>query len=208
MHIAVFGASGSIGRHLVHQAQQRGHQLTVFGRDAERLPDPGPGGRKVEGDVFDPEAVAAALEGCDAVFVTLGAAPSDRNRIRARGTAAILRAMRSRGLERIVCTSCLGVGESYAPQDWFTRRVVLDLWLWRVVADHQTQEALLEQSDLAWTAVRPPHLSDRDDGEVQTFTAESRSPSNTIGRADLARFVLDAIEGERFVREHIGVCAA
>ena len=34
MRITVFGASGSIGRHVVEQAVQQGHEVTAFTRDA------------------------------------------------------------------------------------------------------------------------------------------------------------------------------
>mgnify|MGYP000577601087 CR=1 FL=1 len=208
MNIVVFGASGSIGRHLVPQALARGHRLTVFGRSADRLPDPGPRGRTVVGDVMDDGAVREAVHDADAVVVALGAPPSSRRGVRGRGTASILRAMAAEGVTRIVCTSCLGVGDSYAAQDWFTRVVVLDLWLWRVVADHRVQEALLEQTSLDWTIVRPPHLSDARDGRVQTFEAKGRSPRRSVGRADLAGWLLDEVETPRFPQQHIGVCAA
>lgn len=204
MRITIFGASGSTGRHVVEQAVRAGHTVRVFGRSASRLPDPGEGGETVEGDVFDPTQVARAVEGSDAVVLLLGAPPSDRSGVRGIGTAHVLRAMRPE--QRLVCMSCLGVGESYAAQDWFTRRVVLDLWLWRVVADHAVQEALIRESDTSWTIVRPPDLSQAETGETTVFGGKERAPRSSVGRSDLAAFLLGCATSERHLRQAVGVC--
>jgi len=207
MRMALFGASGSTGRRIVEKAVSEGHVVRVFGRSADRLPQAGPQIEVVEGDVFDTGDVQRAVEGSDAVIIALGAPPSDRSGVRGSGTAHILRAMGAAGVRRVVCMSCLGVGESYGAQDWFTRRVVLDLWLWRVVADHAVQEALLRESDRAWTIVRPPHLSDATQGHVQTFGATERAVASSVAREDLAAFLVDCAAGNRFVGEAVGVCA-
>lgn len=68
--ILVFGASGTIGRHLVHLL--RDADVTAFVRDpvkGEEL-----GCRYVVGDLDDPAAVAAALRGADRVFLNAGGA--------------------------------------------------------------------------------------------------------------------------------------
>lgn len=208
MNIIIFGASGGTGRHVASLALARGHRVTVFGRSADRLASPGPACRRVLGDVRDAEAVSKAIAGQDAVICTLGTPPGDRSGLRGAGTAAIVRGMRVNDVERLVCMSCLGVGDSYEVQDWFTRRVILDLWLWRVVADHAVQEALIAQSDLDWTIVRPPHLTDKDTGSLETrIPADKRPSTMSVGRGDLAGFLVECAErgGER---EIFGVCAA
>lgn len=208
MRLTIFGASGGTGRLAVADALERGHTVTVFGRSKERLPEVGASGRQVVGDVRDEGAGRDAVRGADAVLVLLGAAPSDRSGLRGHGTATILRAMRAEGVERVVCMSCLGVDDSYAEQDWFTRKVVLDLWLWRVVADHAVQEMLVRESGLRWTIVRPPHLTPKDDGAVQVFASDVRSPRSHVGRGDLARYFLDLVERDEQEGAVIGVCAA
>ena len=64
MRVIVFGATGRTGRHVLRLALDKGHEVTAFGRSADRL-DPEPGVSAFKGDVLDPGAVAAAVEGHD-----------------------------------------------------------------------------------------------------------------------------------------------
>lgn len=71
--ILVFGASGTIGRHLVHQL--RDADVTAFVRDPAKGEELGC--RYVVGDLDDPASVAAAVKGADRVFLNAaGAQPS------------------------------------------------------------------------------------------------------------------------------------
>ncbi|MGP9537556.1 NAD-dependent epimerase/dehydratase family protein [Brachybacterium sp. AOP43-C2-M15] len=63
MHHLVIG-EGQIGREIIARALEDGDTVTVLRRSEG---DPAPGVRRVRGDVLDPDALAAALEGADAV---------------------------------------------------------------------------------------------------------------------------------------------
>ena len=70
MRILVTGATGYIGGRLVPRLIDAGHDVRVFVRDPERLRDV-PWGTEVEvatGDLQNPDEVAAALEGMEAVY--------------------------------------------------------------------------------------------------------------------------------------------
>lgn len=69
--IALFGATGTIGGRVLHEALGRGHQVTAVVRDPERLPDPD-GAEVTRGDVLDPSSVAEAVEGHDVVVSAFG----------------------------------------------------------------------------------------------------------------------------------------
>lgn len=72
MKIALIGASGRTGRLVLGKAARRGHEVTAFVRDPERL-----GGldavaaRVVRGDATDCGALVNAVAGQDAVVVTV-----------------------------------------------------------------------------------------------------------------------------------------
>ena len=62
MRIAVFGATGKIGRHVVQQALAAGHQVATLVRDGGKLTaNPGRGLLVVIGDLLDPGAVARVV---------------------------------------------------------------------------------------------------------------------------------------------------
>ncbi len=72
MKIAIFGATGKVGRHLVDQALERGDEVTAFVRDTSRLTTYRHERLKVvEGDVLDPKGVEQAVVGTDAVLSAL-----------------------------------------------------------------------------------------------------------------------------------------
>lgn len=69
MHHLVIG-EGQIGRAIIEQALADGDTVTVLRRSAK---EEAPGLRRVTGDVLDPTALGAALEGADAVMATFHA---------------------------------------------------------------------------------------------------------------------------------------
>lgn len=67
MHIGIIGASGNIGSRVVTEARHRGHRVTAFSRDATGRAE-ATDLRWRTLDVFDTDAVAAALDGLDVLI--------------------------------------------------------------------------------------------------------------------------------------------
>ncbi|HWL47330.1 MAG TPA: NAD(P)H-binding protein [Sphingomonadaceae bacterium] len=65
MKIAVVGATGNAGSHIVKELVARGHTVTAISRHAEKVAGPGVTTQSI--DVADGAALAKALEGHDAV---------------------------------------------------------------------------------------------------------------------------------------------
>ncbi len=105
MKIVIFGAGGAIGRRIVTEAVERGHDVTAVHR---KIPAGRDGLRVLSGDVRDPLAVLRALPGQDAVISAVGAghgAPSPDYRVyldAARALVAALQALRERAPRLIV----------------------------------------------------------------------------------------------------------
>ncbi|KUL51735.1 3-beta hydroxysteroid dehydrogenase [Streptomyces sp. NRRL F-4489] len=70
--IALFGATGTIGRRVLDEALRRGHQVTAVVRDPAKLTADDPNLTVVEGDVLDPESVAEVAKGQDVVVSAVG----------------------------------------------------------------------------------------------------------------------------------------
>jgi len=189
LHLTVFGATGSVGRHLVSQALARGHRVTAFTRHPESI-DPAPRLEVVRGDVLDPAAVRAAIEGRDAVVVALG--DGRRGGVREAGTRAVVDAMTASGVRRLVCQSTLGAGDSRGNLDLFWKHVMFGLLLRRAYADHQRQEDVVRASALDWTIVRPAAFTDGPEtGDYRLgFGPDDRTTTLKISRADVAHALL------------------
>jgi len=207
MKILVLGASGGTGRELVKQALDQHHDVTAFVRDAEKM-------RAVEhsnlevvvGDILDQAAVTEAVAGHGAVFVTIGAGPA-RTDIRERGTRNVVRAMQDTGVKRLVCLSSLGVGDSKTNLSFFTRYIIVGVFLRHAFADHENQEIVVMNSTLDWTLVRPPHLKDGSHtGKYQHgFAVTHKDIKSWITRSDVADFMLKQLGDDSYLHQTSGV---
>lgn len=207
--LIVFGATGGTGRAVVSQALAAGHHVTAFVRSPDKLGLTHPQLRVRVGDASDHDAVVAAVAGQDAVLCCLGAPPSSRDQIRARGTSVIVAAMQEAGVERLVCLSSHGVAETRQELPWVMRWLVVPLYLHRVFADHEAQEAIVHRSALDWTLVRPPHLHDGPRAEVQHGPQfDPATMRMKIAREDVAGFMLQQAVSGAHTRETVVVSAA
>jgi len=209
LRVVVFGATGGTGRLLVEQALGRGYAVTGFARNPDKLELEHPALTKVAGDVLDPASVEAAVVGHDAVICALGMPLLDRSGLRTAGTANIIRAMEATGVSRLICLSIMGLGESWNNLPWIYKRFMIPVLLARPSADHRGQEQLILASELDWTIVRPPNMTDKPGtGQIRHGFPGSEGPVGMyIPRADVAAFMLDQLGGDDYHRAAVGVTA-
>ena len=201
MRVIVFGATGKTGRHVLRNALDRGHAVTAFGRSAARL-DPEPGLSLVTGDVFDSAAVTAAVDGHDAAIVCLGSTGLRDKSTLATGTAAIVAAVSSHEVGRLIVVSAAGVGDSWAQIPW-SSKLLFKTMLRNLFADHGAQEAVVEQSPTNWTIVRAAVLTDGP--ATVTVTATTTGATKRISRADLAGFLVDQLSDDSHSQQAVSV---
>ena len=97
--------------------------------------------------------------------------------------------------------------DSRANLTFFTRYVIVGIFLRHAFADHERQEAVVRTSSLDWTIVRPPHLKDgpRTGSYRHGFPPTDRSIRSWISRADVADFMLNQLTDETYIRQAPGV---
>lgn len=207
MRIVIFGSTGGTGREMIEQALDQGHHVTAQARSPEKLEDlEHPELEVVRGNVLDQADVERAVASQEAVLCAIGAG-AGRTTLRQDGTRIIVAAMEKLGVSRLVCLSSLGVGDSRANLPFFTKHLVVGIFLRHAFADHERQEAIVRSCPLAWTIVRPPHLIDGPrTGEYRFgFPPTDRSTQGKISRADVADFMLKQLTDDAFVRKSPGV---
>ncbi len=200
MRLAVFGATGKTGRHVVERALAAGHDVTAFVRDPARLGISSPKLKTVQGDVTDAAAIDRALEGADAVISVL----SSGKGVLTSFAKAVVPAMQRRGIRRIVTLVGAGVQQpGDIPSMGRTLMLgLLSLLAKDVLGDATDHSQLLMRSTLAWTLVRPPRLADGPaTGKVRHAQAQAMGPGDTISRADLAAFMVELATSDRYVRQ-------
>lgn len=207
MKLVIFGSTAGTGRKLVEQALEQSHDVSAFARTPDKLDDlEYPNLRVIQGDVLDSGAVAEAVEGQEAVFCTIGAG-AGRTTLREDATRNIVQAMDAAGVQRLICQSSLGIGDSRANLGFFTKHVIVGLFLRHAFADHERQEVVIKQSALEWTIVRPPHLLDTPRTGVYRhgFPPTDRDIMGQISRSDVADFMLKQLTDDSYLQSTPGV---
>ena len=112
MLLALTGATGFIGQHLLRELPKRGHRLRVLLRRPAAIPIAA--ASAVIGDLARPRNMAAALEGVDAVIHSAGLAhamsgiPEDDYRVvNTEATIGLARAARRAGAKRFIFLSTI-----------------------------------------------------------------------------------------------------
>src|SRR6185369_14741403 len=76
-----------------------------------------------------------------------------------------------------------------------------------IVADASEMERIFAESDLDWTMVRPPELTDKPyTGKYRVRVGHLPLFGFKISRADVADFMLNAVEDRASSRKVVGVC--
>ncbi|MEO5598788.1 MAG: NAD(P)-dependent oxidoreductase [Novosphingobium sp.] len=185
MTIAITGATGFVGQALLDVAAASGLDVRALARgaQADRL-----GTTWISGDLANHTALGTLVAGAEAVIHVAGVVntpePAMFESGNVAGTANVLTAMQAAGVRRLVHVSSLSARE---PQ--------LSLY----GASKARAEALVRESGLDWTIVRPPAIygpRDRDMFELFRSAKWGVVPVPANGRAslihvdDLARLLL------------------
>ncbi len=203
MNILIYGASGATGHELVKQALAQGHNVTAFVRSPSKLKITHDKLKVIQGDVINYKLVESAVKGHDAVLSALGASsPFKYDTSIVDGTSNIIKAMEINNVNRFIYMSFVGVKESRNTAGIVIKYIAPKL-LSTEVAGHEAREKMIKQSQLKWTIVRAPtltngkHLAQFRSGEEIT----SKGFTVMISRADVADFMLRQLNDNNFVRK-------
>ncbi len=206
MRVVIFGASGGTGRLLVEQALAQDYEVTAFDRHETALTIQHPRLSIVQGDVFNPAQVEAAITRQEAVFCVLGVKATTTQPVCSTGTMHILMAMQKQGVKRLICQSALMVaafGSERRELSWVLP-TILPLFpnVRAMFADKVLQEQFICQSNLDWVIVRPATLTDGPRTGRYTVGVPLKMGLNAkITRADVADFLLKQLGSDTYIHK-------
>lgn len=162
--ILVSGGTGFVGSGIVRELLRRGERVAVLGRRAAKITEQFGGDVEArEGDVREPETLAAAMSGIDIVINAVqfpGSPIENRGKgftfeeIDLKGTRHQVDAAKTAGLQRFVYMSGVGAAKD-AEKHWFRYK-------WE--AEHY-----LQNSGLEWAIVRPTWVFGPGDVSLNRF---------------------------------------
>jgi putative NADH-flavin reductase len=199
MKLAIFGASGATGRLLVEQALAAGHDVTVLLRSAGSLALDDVRVQRIVGQLDQPDAVAAVVQGADAVISVLGVRKGGALTVCTDGIRSMLQAMQHTGTQRLIALSAYGASET-RDHSWFIRLVRKIIR--EKMRDKDAMEKLVRASTTDWTLVRPPALTNGAvTGAYRASTSLKPGITGRLSRADLAGFMLSVAERGDFLHQ-------
>jgi uncharacterized protein YbjT (DUF2867 family) len=194
--LAITGGTGFVGSTLVRHAVMRGHNVRALTR---RPQGTNPKIKWIDGALDRPDALAALLDGADAVIHVAGATNApDRDGFAAanvEGTLGMVEAAKVAGVKRFVFVSSLAAREpDLSNYGWSKARA----------------EQIVGASGLDWTVVRPPAVygpGDRDMLEMFKMAKRGLMLTPPAGRfsvievSDLSRFLLTLVSADDVLAE-------
>ena len=202
MKLFLLGATGGIGSAIIDQALARGHAVTAFVRTPQKITRSDPRLSVVGGDPRSQEHLAAAMPGHDAVLSALGPRSLKDHSVLSDCARSTVAAMQTAGIERLVIVSAAALFPDAGLLAALLRRTVFA----GILNDASEMERTVTANGLNWTIARPPRLTNGSGtGHYRAVVGHPAPRAFTIDRPDVARFMLDALEQDRHVRDVVGL---
>jgi putative NADH-flavin reductase len=206
MKLVVLGATGGTGLEIVRRGIERGHSITAFVRSPEKLRLFQQKIAVRQGDLLNSAGLEEAIQGHDAVVSAFGPrvpiAKADADLLR-RFALVLTRSMQNSGVTRVVIESVAFLFKnSVLPPTYLLGRLLFP----GVVADSSAMEKIVRESNLQWTLVRPPQLTDKPyTGRYRVREGHLPPFGFKISRADVADFMIQAAEDRSWIHKIAGI---
>ena len=189
-----------------------GNRITALVRSPEKIKVHDEKLKLIKGNPLNAESITATIPGNDVLVTALGV-PNlllfGKTTLYSESARSIITAMKSKGLSRLICLSA-GLTGLKSPDSGlgFFVRFIMDPLVWRTMYyDMKIMEEMIIESGLDWTILRPPRLADLpltgEYAESQGYVVPGGKM--TLGRADLASFVLKEVANDKYVQKTIAI---
>jgi putative NADH-flavin reductase len=207
--LIVFGATGATGKFVVIQALKAGYSVTVIIRRPNAFTLTNKNLEIIKGDVLQPITFEDAVKGKDAIISCLGSKRKEPTKVYSQGVSNIVTTMKKTGIKRIICISAGAV--IVPPKSSFILKFVVKNILQRlfkyIYADMLLMEKVLSKSDLNWTVIRAPRLTNNKfTGKYRIAINQHLSKPSSISRADLADYIVTHLNDEKAFKAMVEVC--
>ena len=206
--VAIFGATGRTGLLLVQKVLDAGHTVRALVRTPQKMSIRHPKLMLIQGSSLDATKVNEAINGSDGVISALGQGKDSPADLQTRSTQLIIDAMKQHGLRRLVSLTGGGVRDAAHDKPGFMDNMIV--FIMKNVAGSGARNALFDgishadlirQTDLDWTIVRGPMLTDDPAKGNYRVGYVGTVPGIKLTRADLADFMLTEFEQGKHIQK-------
>ncbi len=202
MKIIVFGANGKTGQKVVEQALSKGMEVTAFVRNPESIKMQSEKLHIVVGHATKYEDVRKAMAHHDAVISCIGGPGMKASTTITDITNNIVNAMNETGIKRIAQVASAGVhGELKGVAGKF-----VSFLLKNPLKDHRGAYNKILEGKVDYTLARPMSLTEGAfTGVYREIEEGIPDKGKNISRADLADFLLKAIQDDNYIGKSVGL---
>jgi uncharacterized protein len=214
MKIALFGATGNVGRRIAAEALSRGHEVVGVVRDPEAVAPPDSRIRLVKGDATQADSVAELVKGADAVVSAISPRPNARGLAApslVENARAMIAGLRRAGAKRVLFVGGAGSLEVAPGQQLVDQPGFPDAYKAEALQGRQALEVWrTEGAGLDWTFLSPAAEIGPGERTGCYRTTDDHLLSDAAGRSfisfeDYAVAVLDELERPGHVGRRFGV---
>lgn len=195
MNLAIIGAAGGIGLETVQQALNKGHRITAFSRNTKNIPSHS-NLVKLNGDATCLTDLKTAMNGTDALFVTVGTKVKKNTTLFSQIARVLIQAVEETQYQKpVIIITGFGAGDS-KPYLSFFMKTVINLFLKDQYKDKTLMEDLISAGNFNWEIVRPGMLKNGPyTGNYNVLTSlEKGMRVGKISRADVADYLITEAE--------------
>jgi putative NADH-flavin reductase len=210
MKIAIIGASGFVGSHLLTEALYRGHEVKAIVRNPSKITLVHPNLKIVAGDVTNAATVAELITGQDLVISAYN--PGWQNpeiyRDFIAGSNAILEGVKKSGVKRIIVIGGAGSLETASGTQYVDTPQFPAEWKSGALAARDFLNILKKEKEIDWTFFSPALLMHHGihTGRTGNYRLGLNHPVvdekgvSTMSGEDVAVVILDEAENRKFIR--------
>jgi uncharacterized protein len=208
MKVALYGATGKAGSRILKELVSRGHRVTAIARDPAKLPQPGPGVSVKQDDLSDPEKIAAAVDGAEAVISAYGSPQDDVSAI-VGVTQRQVEALGRKANVRLIVVGGAG-GLRVAPGVMLVDSEYFPVPYQPIARAHVKALNVLEASSIDWTYLAPAAYFEPGErtGKFRLGKDEliaNAQQESRISMEDYAIALVDELEKPRHRRQRFSI---
>ncbi len=205
MTIAVFGASGAIGKLLVKKALNDGYKVKAYVRNPKKIDFSHPNLMVVKGELNEYEKMENFTSDADTVISTLGPSmdPKATGTPVLNGHVNIIKAMENKNKSRFIT---LGTPSIKFEKDKKSTTTVLSIILGKIFMPKRALEEMkslgnvVKSSNLDWTIVRILSPVNDDTSSDVKVTFGDKKIKWKISRKNIASFMLDQVKNSQYIK--------
>ncbi|HET8992081.1 MAG TPA: NAD(P)-binding oxidoreductase [Candidatus Saccharimonadales bacterium] len=202
MQVTVFGASGKVGQKVVQKLLSNGYDVVAFTHnsavaEADRL-------TIAHGDIHSLRDVIEAVKGSEVVISAVGSWGTKEKDIVSKGIDNIISAMITNKTRRVISltgSDAIDSSDKHSSLSSLMHALINLSPARKILQDGEKHIELLKNSNLDWTVLRSPVMTNSGDSGKYELVLRRPKPWATINRQSVAEAMVSLIDDRSYYKK-------